>query len=153
MKILGTRRRNVVFATVGTMAAIGIGGTAYATTVPSSSSPSPSTALPAPSTAALSTVKADRARTLLARADHATVEIKLRGNWVTYTIDRGQVTATTSTSITLARPDGQHVTDTINSGTKFNGITSASGITVGQKAVAISNDGVAVRISQKAATS
>jgi hypothetical protein len=87
-------------------------------------------------------------RGLLARADHGTLEVKQKGQWVTYQLDRGNVTAVSPTSITLSRPDGQSVTETIDSGTKYKGVTSEAGIQTGRSALVLSENGTAVRIRQ-----
>lgn len=148
MKVFSTTRRKVALGAAGAVVCLGIGGTAYAATSASpSSSPSPSSPSTAPATAA------KHHRSLLDRADHATAELKVKGKWVTYTLDRGKVTAVSPTSITLARPDGTSVTDAINSTTRFRGVSSESGVTVGKPAGALSSNGTALRITQKPATS
>ena len=139
-----------VIGAVGLAAAIGIGGAAYAAT---NSSPSHSTAATAAS--AVSSQAAGRggqAKGLYARTDHATLEVKQKGQWVTYDLDRGKVTAVSSTSITLARPDGQSVTVTIDSTTKYKGVTSATAIRTGRPALVLSENGTAVRIRQVSGT-
>jgi hypothetical protein len=62
------------------------------------------------------------------------------------------VTAVTATSVTLALPDGQSVTEAIASTTKFSGVSSASAVTVGQPAVVVSQGTTATRVAQRAAT-
>ena len=90
-------------------------------------------------------------RHLLARADHATFEVKAQGRWVTIDLDRGTVTAVSSTSITLRRPDGVAVTETIAATTHFNGVASAATVRTGVRAGVISEDGTARRVVQRAA--
>ena len=131
-------------ATVGLAASLGIGGAAYAAT-----SSSPTHASAATATSARSTGKA---KGLLARADHGTLEIKRKGQWVTYELDRGKVTAVSPTSITLARPDGQTVTEAIDSATKFKGVSSEAGIQTGRSALVLSENGTAVRVRQGSGT-
>jgi hypothetical protein len=137
MNLFRSACQSVAVGAVGLAAVIGLGGAAYAAT-------------PTPSTAAVTTPKA--ARSLLNRADKATVELKVKGAWVTYDVDRGKVTAVSPTSITLALADGTSVTDTISATTKFDGVSSAAGVTVGRIARVISTTtGAAVRVTQKAA--
>lgn len=149
--------KKTAFGAVGVLAAVGITGTAWAETGSgSSSTTSTASALSgsggstvAGSTAGGATTK-HKARGLLGRADHATAEIKVKGQWVTYTLDRGTVTQVSPTSITLHRPDGQSVTDSIDSATKFEGVSSESAIQTGKRAQVISDGGVALRIRQAA---
>lgn len=155
MKSLSTTRRKVALGAVGAIACLGVGGTAYAATSSGSSPSSPPSSSPSPSSAPPSSTPASAGkhhRSLIDRADHATVELKVKGKWVTYTLDRGKVTAVSASSITLARPDGTSVTDAINPATKFRGVSSEAGITVGKPAGALSSNGTALRITQKPAT-
>jgi len=85
---------------------------------------------------------------LLRHSDHATIEVDRQGQWVTYSVDRGKVTAASPTSITLARPDGQSVTLAIDGSTKFRGVASASSVRTGQPALVVSENGVAVAVRQ-----
>jgi hypothetical protein len=89
-----------------------------------------------------------RLRAQLRRTDHATVEVKTKGRWVTYDLDRGTVSAVSPTSITLARPDGQSVTFTIGPATRFRGVGSESAIALHQPALVVSENGAALRIRQ-----
>ena len=88
---------------------------------------------------------------LLRRSDHGTFEVKNKaGQWVTYTFDRGKVTAVNGQSITLARPDGQSVTLTITPETRFRGVTSAADIKTGRGAIVVSDSaGKALIIAQR----
>jgi hypothetical protein len=86
---------------------------------------------------------------LLARADHGSLEVRVKGQWVTFTLDAGKVTSVSGSSITLARPDGQNVTEAITSGTRFKGVTSPTAIVVGKRARVISQNGVAVQVAQR----
>ena len=90
-------------------------------------------------------------RGLLRRADHGTFEVKNKaGQWVTYTFDRGKVTAASGQSITLARPDGQSVTLTITPETKFRGVASAADIKTGKGAIVVSDSaGKALIVAQR----
>jgi len=152
--------RKTVLGAVGVLAALGAGGTAFAATS-SSSSPAPGGPTPpaassnanrgtgsgvspaAPATGA-------RKRSLLDRADHASVEVKVKGQWITYDVDRGKVTAVSPGSITLQRPDGQSVTETLGPDTKYKGVTSESGIRLARPAMVVSEGGTAVRVRQAA---
>ena len=136
--------RKSVVAGIAVAAAVGLGGTAYAATDPGGTNP----ALPGSGGTVDPAVHSNRPRTLLGRTDHATLELKVKGQWVTYTMDRGEVTAVSPSSITLARPDGQSVTETINSATRFGGVTSEAGVRLSHRAAVISDNGVALRIRQ-----
>ncbi len=147
MSLFTVTKRNVVFATVGTLAALGVGGTAYAATATGSST----STQPAAGSHAR-TAHHHRARNLLERTDRATMEVKMKGQWVALSYDRGKVSAVSPTSITLALPDGHSATETITSSTKFHGATSASAVTVGKPAHVFSEGGKAVRVGQRDAT-
>lgn len=131
-------KRKVAVGVIGVLGVVGAGGAAYAAT------PSPTTAH--------KTHAHHRAHGLLAHADKGTVEVKVHGSWVTYSIDRGKVTAASATSVTLALPDGTSVTEAISAATKFRGVTSAAALTVGKRAVVVSQGQAAVRVAQRAAT-
>jgi len=88
-------------------------------------------------------------RSLLARTDHATIELRRHGTWVTIEIDRGKVAAVSASAITLDRPDGQAVTLTITSSTVFHGVPNAAAVVVGRRATVVSEAGDAVRITQR----
>lgn len=137
-----TARKGLV-AGVGALAVVAAGGTAYAATGSSGGS-----GTPGPAAAAQPASGRAHARSLLRRADHATVELKVKGQWVTYTLDRGTVTAVSPTSITLARPDGQSVTDTLTPQTRYRGVTSETAIQTGRPALVISDAGSALRVRQ-----
>lgn len=136
-----TGRKGIV-AGVGALAVVAAGGTAYAATGSSGGS-----GTPGPAAVAHQHPRA-HARALLRRADHATIELKVKGQWVTYTLDRGTVTAVSPTSITLARPDGQSVTDTLTPQTRYRGVTSESAIETSRPALVISENGSALRVRQ-----
>lgn len=138
------------------VAVLGAGGTAWAvesaatTTsgqVPASAVTGSTSATTTPATPGAKSGKAGgRVGGLLARADHATVEIKAKSGWETVEWDRGNVTASSATSITLQRPDGQSVTEAITSTTKYRGTGSIA--VVGQPAQVISLNGSALRVAQ-----
>lgn len=138
-----------VFGALGVVAALGIGGTAWATSGSTSSNSGGSNTTSAQSGSAPAGAK-HKVRTLLERADHATVEVKVKGQWVTYDIDRGKVSAVSPTSITVARPDGQSVTEKIDSSTKYLGVSGESAIQTGKSAMVVSDQGTALRIRQAA---
>jgi hypothetical protein len=137
-------KRNVAFASIAVLGVTGIGGAAYAATPAATTAPA--------AKAAHTKAAHPRVKSLLSRADKATVEIKVKGAWVTYGVDRGKVTAVSPTSVTLALADGQSVTEAIASTTKFNGVASATAVTVGKPAVVVSQGTTATRIAQRAAS-
>ena len=126
-----------VLAALGVAASLGIGGAAYA-----AGNSSPRTV------SAATAAGARQAKGLYARADHIALEVRVKGQWVTYDVDRGRVTAVSPTSITLARPDGQSVTEAIDSNTKYKGVASEADIHTGRPALVVSENGTAVRIRQ-----
>jgi hypothetical protein len=149
MGALFNLKQNVAFASIAVIGVTGIGGAAYAATTATTTAP----AATAPAAKAAHAKAAHhRAKSLLSRADRATVEIKVKGAWVTYGIDRGKVTAVSPTSVTLALADGQSVTEAIASTTKFGGVSGASAVTVGKPAMVVSQGATATRIVQRAAT-
>lgn len=120
-------------------------------TVYAASSPS----MPRPATtpsAAPSATPGTARRSLLGRSDHATLEIRQGGGWVTVDLDRGNVTAASTSSITLSRPDGQSVTFQLSPATKFGGkeATSASALKTGVRAVVVSENGTARSVREGA---
>ena len=81
---------------------------------------------------------------ILARADHATFEVRQHKAWVTITVDRGRITTVSASSITLLRPDGHSVTIALGATTHFRGgATSLATVTTGRSAVVISEGGTA----------
>ena len=89
-----------------------------------------------------------RAAGLLARADHASVEVEVKGQWVTYDLDRGTVGSVSAASITLDRPDGTDVTLSLSPSTVFKGIASEGAVVVGHEARVVSENGAALRVAQ-----
>jgi hypothetical protein len=73
---------------------------------------------------------------LVKRSDHADFEVKVKGQWTTITYDRGKVTAFGSSSITIQRPDGQSVTESITPATKFPG-KIGSNVTTSDNAIVL----------------
>src|SRR5438105_9068108 len=80
---------------------------------------------------------------------HADVSlIRADGSTDAFAVDRGRVTASSATSLTLQRPDGKTVTLGVNTSTIVRG-TIATGrpvLVVGGKALVFSRDGAVVRI-------
>ena len=64
------------------------------------------------------------------------------GSTHTASLDRGQVTASSSTSLTIKRADGKSVTFTLGTGVHVRGK-----LAVGGKALVVSRDGAVVRVA------
>ena len=143
MRLKQLASKKVAVGAVGAIAVLGIGGTAYAASSPTSGTSATNTPQAPPAS-----VSKARLGAILRRTDHATFEVKVKGQWVTYTLDRGQVSAVSPTSITLARPDGQSVTDAITPNTKYRGVTSESGIQLNKSAIVLSQNATALGIRQ-----
>jgi hypothetical protein len=144
MSFLASRQHRIAAGV--TAAALAVGGGSAAIVAATSPAPTP----------AAKAAEGHHDRSLLKRADHASIELKVKGHWVTYVLDRGQVTAVSGTAISLARPDGQSVTLTIDSATRFGHKGSVTAIRTGSDATVISDNGAAIRVAQgdhvKAAT-
>ena len=54
-------------------------------------------------------------------ADHATVEVRRSGSWVTLDLDRGTVASYSGGKLGVSRPDGKTVDLTVTSSTVFEG--------------------------------
>lgn len=153
MSALGSTRRKVAAGAVAAIASVGAGFGASALAAPALPN-SASTALPVnlavstqtPTSRQTSTPK--KHRTLLQRTDHATIELKRKGAWVTFEYDRGKVYAASSSSVTLALPDGSKVTEAITATTKFKGISGSSSLRTGVRAFVVSSNGAALQIRQ-----
>ena len=147
MNFLGNTKRRVAAAVIvgGTVVAGG-GAAAYAASTSSTPSNPPAAGTPS----SPSGVASARHRSVLDRADHASVEVRRQGHWVTITIDRGNVTAVSATSITLARPDGQSVTIALEPTTRYRGkeATSAAALKTGVRARVTSMNGSALAVSE-----
>jgi hypothetical protein len=86
--------------------------------------------------------KAHVAKQLVRSGVHADVSlIRADGSTDAFAVDRGKVTASTATSLTLQRADGKSVSLSVTSTTVARRM-----ITVGRPAIAFSRDGVAFRI-------
>jgi hypothetical protein len=162
MKLLSTRGHRVAAAATAVALAVG-GGTAAVAAVASASGSAGSAVLS--SATASSTAPATSGHSagtrrpgrkghhrggLLRRTDHATAEVRIKGQWVTLELDRGTVTAVSPSAITLLRPDSRSVTLHIDSTTKFNGATSSTEVKTGERATVISDNGTAERVLQGA---
>jgi hypothetical protein len=73
--------------------------------------------------------------------------VRADGSTHTASLDRGQVTAASTTSLTIKRADGQSITFTLGANVRINGHLAAGG-----KAVVISRDGAVVRVLARGAT-
>ena len=83
----------------------------------------------------------------LAKVVHLEVSIlRADGTSVSRTLDRGQVTATSTTSLSVKRADGQTVTFAVNGSTRVLGK-----LAVGGRAVVVSDGGTALRVLARAA--
>jgi uncharacterized protein DUF5666 len=136
-------RRLVTFA-VPVVAAIALGGWAYAETQPADPQVSE-----APAAA-----KAGRQRPGMAgmkRAIHG--ELLVGGpqrGYRTVVFDRGRITAISADAITLERPDGESVTVKLTEETKFNG-TPRDQLKAGDMVLVAQQDGSAIRVASKGA--
>ena len=87
---------------------------------------------------------------LIRKADHGSLDVKGQdGTFSTVTFDRGNVDAASPTSITLTRPDGQHVTKAITADTTYHGIDGAAAIQVGKPALVVSKGDAATVVAQR----
>jgi hypothetical protein len=152
MRTFNRITRKSAIAAAGAVVVLGAGGTAWAVDASSSAPAATSTSAPptstAPSPSSGHATHARKAKSLLERADRATVEVKVKGQWVTYDIDRGHVSAVSASSIALQLPDGTSVTEAITPTTRFKGVTSASSVVVGHVATVISTGGNAIEVEQ-----
>ena len=154
MNLLTNSKRRVAAAVIvgGTLVAGG-GAAAYAASASTGSTSAGSPSTGSTSTGSTSTAPgAARAehRSVLKRADHASLEVRKQGRWVTINVDRGNVTVASTTSITLARPDGQSVTIALAPSTKYGGkeATSAAALKTGVRARVTSINGTALRVTE-----
>ena len=99
--------------------------------------PGPFTPPSAPATPAAKKAEVVHVDTSIVRVDGTTVKV---------TLDRGQVTASSSTSLTLKRGDGKSVTFSVNAQIRVRGM-----LKVGGKALVFSREGAAFRILARAA--
>jgi hypothetical protein len=88
-------------------------------------------------------VKRQVAKRLVRAGVHADVSVvRADGTTDAFTVDRGRVTASSSTSLSLLRPDGKTVTLSVTGTTIVRGA-----ITAGRPVLAFSRQGVAFRIA------
>jgi hypothetical protein len=99
--------------------------------------PGPRTMLGAAAAAGVKPAKVVHLQVSFVRAD---------GSTGSATLDRGQVTASSSTSLTVKRPDGNSVTLAVNATTRVRGK-----LVVGGKALVLSRNGTAVAVLARAA--
>jgi hypothetical protein len=148
-KIAGVAVAGAVLVGAGTMAWAATSSASTAPTTPASS------AAASPAGTSPSAKAAGKGAKLLRRADHGTIEIKVKGatkgtaTWETVTFDRGNASAVTASQITVARPDGQTAQLTINAGTTYRGVTSWQQIATGKGVTVVSMNGTATIIQQK----
>ncbi len=159
MNLLTNSKRRVAAAIIvgGTLVAGG-GAAAYAASASTGSPSTGSISTGSPSTGSPSTGSTSTApgaaraehRSVLKRADHASLEVRDQGRWVTINVDRGNVTVASTTSITLARPDGQSVTIALAPSTKYGGkeATSAAALKTGVRVRVTSINGTALRVTE-----
>jgi hypothetical protein len=161
MSVLSTTRRRVAAVASGVVVAGAAGAFALTTGASASSTPTPPAPKPpavTPSTSVPSSGrpgvpnghrKAIRRRHgLLARTDYATIEVRRHGHWETIVLDRGDVTAVSTSRITIRRPDGVSVTITLAPTTKYRGVGAAGSLKTNRPASVISADGSALRVVQ-----
>lgn len=132
---------------VGGLAA---GGVAAATTT---STTSAGTKPAATSTDASSVVRAARLpdrralsaefRRLLRHTVHAELIVDTKSGFKTVDIDRGTLTASPTTSISIVRPDGPTVTAAVTSSTRFRGIAEAK-LASGDREIVVQSGGNAL---------
>jgi hypothetical protein len=156
MKLLSTHRHRVAATVTAVVVTVGGASAAVAVAMAPGSSITPASLVSTSKTGATpATGQGATAHKhgrhhhggLIARTDHATAEVRIKGQWVTLGLDRGQVTAVSSSAITLMRPDGHPVTIKIDAATKYSGgATSATSVQTGRRATVISDDGTARRI-------
>ncbi len=145
MSLLESTKRKIVVAGILGAAVLAGGGTAaYAASAPLSTPSSPTS--PTPSAAP------HKNHPVWARADHGTFEVHQKGRWITFILDRGDVTAVSALSITLARPDGQSTTIALGPATKYHArvATSASALKTGVGATVVSTGGTATVVVERA---
>jgi hypothetical protein len=125
---------------VGTLVLAG-GAYAYA-------AESPSTAAPSASAPAAAHPDRDH-RGPLRRAVHGDLVVRTKDGFENVTFDRGKVTAASTSSITIERPDGVSVTKAVTAETKFKGVDSAEHVEPGKGALVVSKGDNAVLIAQR----
>ncbi len=89
-------------------------------------------------------------RSILARTEHAELIVRTKTGFKTIDLDRGKVTAVSSSSISVTRPDGVVVTATINSSTKFRGLPQSQ-VVDGDRALVTQSSGIAISVRSRTA--
>lgn len=115
-------RRALLLGGIGILSAGSVAGVSYALTS-STSGPANAQVAAVTSSSQKTTTSPkvprpyQRARAVLRRAVSGEIELATKSGFVTIDFDRGSVTSISSDSITILRPDGVSVTDTISSAT------------------------------------
>ncbi len=156
-------RRRIAAGVVAVLAVAGVSGLAYAET-----SGSPSQTHPGSSASEVASTPTpgqggggaqganpggkvrNRAAGLLRRAIHVELIVPGAngGGYRTIDADRGTVTAISSSSITISRPDGKSVSASVDSSTRFRGGVRPQ---VGDQAVVIQSNGAAMSVAKRPA--
>jgi len=137
------RNRAVALAGGLTVLALAAGGVAYATQ-PSASSPSS-----AATVAKTATVRHDLSLgrrpllRLLRHTVHAQLIVRTKHGYETVILDRGTLESVSATSITIHRPDGPMVTESISASTRFRGLPESK-LAKGDRVVTAQINGTAV---------
>jgi hypothetical protein len=163
MSVLSTTRRRVAAAASGVVVAGAAGAFAltsgaFASSTPTPPAPKPPAVTPSTSTSVPSAGRPGapnghrkaigRRHGLLARTDYATIEVFRHGHWETIVLDRGDVTAVSTSRITIRRPDGVSVTIALAPTTKYRGVGAAGSLKTNRPASVISAAGSALRVVQ-----
>ena len=131
------KTRTLAIAAV-VLAVLGIGAVAYAQDAP----PRPSTATDAGTAPQRHRPAVGIAGRIGRNAVHAEVKVKAKdGSFVTYTVDRGTVSAVSETSITVHREDGVDVTESLTPDTTYRGVQSWDQVRKDVPALLVSKDG------------
>jgi hypothetical protein len=118
-------RRAILLAGIGVLSAGSVAGVSFAlssNTAPTSpsthaASTSTSTSSGSSSTNTWKHLRRGKISQVLRRAVSGQVEVATKNGFVTVDFSRGHVTAVSSSSITILRADGQHVTEAVTSKT------------------------------------
>jgi hypothetical protein len=89
-------------------------------------------------------------RSIAVRTEHAELIVRTKTGFKTIDLDRGKVTAVSSSSISVTRPDGVVVAATINSTTRFRGLPQSQ-VVVGDRALVTQSSGVAISVRSRTA--
>jgi hypothetical protein len=143
-------RRAVLLAGVGVVSAGSVAGLSFA--LSSNSTPSAATHVASTSGTTSSSgtkpawgnVRHARLRHVLRRAVSGQIELKTKTGFITVDFNRGAVTAISTSSITILRADGQHVTDAVTSKTHMP--KNGGAPTDGKQVVVVSENGNALYI-------